>query len=67
MQHHPLPIIRPFCGAGGLDWSFRLERFRVILACDNPIAAIHNYKLKTRAAALLNVAKKHQHEAPPCQ
>ncbi|MGA7501210.1 MAG: DNA cytosine methyltransferase [Isosphaeraceae bacterium] len=49
MQNDHLPIISLFCGAGGLDWGFRRERFRIILACDNSVAAINSYNLNTKA------------------
>jgi DNA (cytosine-5)-methyltransferase 1 len=49
MQDDYLPILSLFCGAGGLDWGFRRERFRVILAGDNSVAAINSYNLNTKA------------------
>lgn len=48
MQDDHLPVISLFCGAGGLDWGFRRESFRIILACDNSIAAINSYNLNAK-------------------
>jgi DNA (cytosine-5)-methyltransferase 1 len=47
MRKSYYPIVSLFCGAGGLDWGFRRERFRVALACDNFQAAIDSYNLNT--------------------
>jgi DNA (cytosine-5)-methyltransferase 1 len=44
----PLPIISLFSGAGGLDWGFRREGFRVLLACDNFQAAVNTYNLNSK-------------------
>ncbi len=48
MPDDALPIISLFCGAGGLDWGFRRERFKVLLACDNSLAAINSYNLNSK-------------------
>jgi DNA (cytosine-5)-methyltransferase 1 len=53
-----LPIVSLFCGAGGLDWGFRREKFRVVLACDNAIAAVNSYNLnaKTKVGRMIDLA-----------
>jgi DNA (cytosine-5)-methyltransferase 1 len=47
MPKLPQPIISLFCGAGGLDYGFRRERFKIALACDNFPAALDSYNLNT--------------------
>jgi DNA (cytosine-5)-methyltransferase 1 len=49
MPDDTIPILSLFCGAGGLDWGFRREHFRIILACDNSVAAVNSYNLNTRS------------------
>ncbi len=49
MPDKHVPILSLFCGAGGLDWGFRREGFRAILALDNSFAAINSYNLNTQA------------------
>jgi len=41
-------ILSLFCGAGGLDWGFRQEGFKVVLACDNSQAAVDSYNLNAK-------------------
>lgn len=48
MPKDALPIISLFCGAGGLDWGFRAEGFRVLLACDNFQAAVNTYNFNSK-------------------
>lgn len=48
MPDNYLPILSLFCGAGGLDWGFRNERFRTLLALDNSLAAVESYNLNTK-------------------
>jgi DNA (cytosine-5)-methyltransferase 1 len=52
------PILSFFSGAGGLDWGFRQEHFRVILACDNFRAAVnsYNFNAKRRACRIADLA-----------
>lgn len=42
------PLLSLFCGAGGLDWGFRRERFPILLACDNSQAAVDSYNLNSK-------------------
>ncbi len=49
MADDTLPILSVFCGAGGLDWGFRKEGFRVILALDNFPAAVNSYNFNAKA------------------
>jgi DNA (cytosine-5)-methyltransferase 1 len=53
------PVLSLFCGAGGLDWGFRNEGFRVILACDNFPAAVnsYNFNAKRRVARLTDLSQ----------
>jgi DNA (cytosine-5)-methyltransferase 1 len=53
-----LPIISLFSGAGGLDWGFRHEHFKVVLACDNFPAAVKSYNLnaKRRVARVVDLS-----------
>lgn len=59
MSRTSFPIISLFCGAGGLDWGFRRERFKVALACDNFKAAVDSYNLNTtsKVGRLLDLSK----------
>jgi DNA (cytosine-5)-methyltransferase 1 len=52
MLEPSIPILSFFCGAGGLDYGFSRERFRVLLACDNFPAAVasYNFNAKRRIA-----------------
>jgi DNA (cytosine-5)-methyltransferase 1 len=58
MPSDALPILSFFSGAGGLDWGFRREGFKVILACDNLHAAVTSYNLnaKTKVARLADLS-----------
>jgi len=64
MPDDHFPILSLFCGAGGLDYGFRRERFKVILACDNSVAAVNSYNLNARAKVArlvdLSVVTTHQ-------
>jgi DNA (cytosine-5)-methyltransferase 1 len=55
MQDDTFPIVSLFSGAGGLDWGFRHERFRVVLALDNFAAAVNSYNLNAKRRAARNV------------
>jgi DNA (cytosine-5)-methyltransferase 1 len=64
MLSDPLPILSLFCGAGGLDWGFRREGFRIALACDNFKAAVNSYnrnakKKVARIADLSTMTSRH--------
>lgn len=48
MQAEAFPTLSLFSGAGGLDWGFRREGFRVLLACDHFQAAVNSYNLNSR-------------------
>src|SRR5262245_26244873 len=58
MLSDDLPILSLFCGAGGLDWGFRREGFKVILACDNSPAAVksYNFNAKRRVAQVADLS-----------
>ena len=58
MPQEIVPIISLFCGAGGLDYGFRRERFRTLFACDNANAAIqsYNFNAKRRVAREIDLA-----------
>jgi len=43
-----IPILSFFCGAGGLDYGFSCERYRVLLACDTFPAAVATYNLNAK-------------------
>jgi DNA (cytosine-5)-methyltransferase 1 len=59
MPDDTFQILSLFCGAGGLDWGFRQERFRVVLALDNLPAAVNTYNLnaKRRAARIADLSR----------
>lgn len=52
------PLLSLFCGAGGLDWGFRRERFPILLACDSSQAAVNSYNLNSKGqiAKLLDLS-----------
>ncbi len=58
MPEQAIPILSFFCGAGGLDYGFSRERFRVILACDTFPAAIasYNFNAKRRIAQQIDLS-----------
>ena len=58
MPENAIPIVSLFCGAGGLDWGFRRERFRVVLACDNEKAAVDSYNrnINTNVAQMVDLS-----------
>jgi DNA (cytosine-5)-methyltransferase 1 len=58
MPQHPIPILSFFSGAGGLDYGFSRESFRVILACDNfpPAVASYNFNAKRRIARQIDLS-----------
>ena len=58
MVRDQLPILSFFCGAGGLDFGFRQEHFRVVLALDNASAAVrtYNFNSKRRIASLADLS-----------
>lgn len=43
-----VPIVSFFSGAGGLDYGFSRERFRVLLACDNFPSAVASYNFNAK-------------------
>jgi DNA (cytosine-5)-methyltransferase 1 len=59
MPSRSIPILSFFCGAGGLDYGFSRERFRVTLACDTFAAAVasYNFNAKRRVARRIDLAK----------
>jgi DNA (cytosine-5)-methyltransferase 1 len=58
MADEGLQILSFFCGAGGLDWGFRHERFHVILALDHfpPAINSYNFNAKRRTARLADLS-----------
>jgi DNA (cytosine-5)-methyltransferase 1 len=48
MPERSIPILSLFSGAGGLDYGFSKENFKVILACDNFEAAVESYNLNSK-------------------
>jgi DNA (cytosine-5)-methyltransferase 1 len=48
MANETLAILSFFSGAGGLDWGFRHQGFRVILALDHFPAAVNTYNFNAR-------------------
>jgi DNA (cytosine-5)-methyltransferase 1 len=58
MARDELAILSFFCGAGGLDYGFRQEHFRVVLALDNASAAVrtYNFNCKRRTARLADLS-----------
>jgi len=48
MANQEIPILSFFSGAGGLDYGFSKERFKVLLACDNFPAAVASYNLNAK-------------------
>jgi DNA (cytosine-5)-methyltransferase 1 len=59
MSPHSFRILSLFCGAGGLDWGFRREGFKIVLACDNFPAAVNSYNLnaKRRVARVADLSE----------
>ena len=55
----PYRILSLFCGAGGLDWGFRQEGFKIVLACDNFAAAVntYNFNAKRRVARVADLSE----------
>src|SRR5262245_44901995 len=58
MPPNASPILSLFSGAGGLDWGFHQEHFRVILACDNFPAAVdtYNQNFKKKVARIVDLS-----------
>jgi DNA (cytosine-5)-methyltransferase 1 len=58
MVKDQLQILSFFCGAGGLDYGFRQEHFRVVLAFDNASAAVrtYNFNSKKRIAQVVDLS-----------
>lgn len=48
MPDQAIPILSFFSGAGGLDYGFSRERFKVLLACDNFPAAVASYNFNAK-------------------
>lgn len=59
MPDQPIPILSFFSGAGGLDYGFSRERFKVLLACDNFPAAVasYNFNAKRKIAREIDLAE----------
>ena len=61
MPHQATPILSFFSGAGGLDFGFSREQFKVLLACDNFPAAIasYNFNAKRKIARQIDLSEVH--------
>ena len=59
MPDQAIPILSFFSGAGGLDYGFSRERFKVLLACDNFPAAVasYNFNAKRKIARQIDLSE----------